>query len=88
MFEDFSLTSASPIIDSSIFDVSNIDLRIHDNINFIGENDIFLQTRDAIIDGRNFLFSANISDNREKNFLHYLPIPPFADISNGVKLPC
>ena len=89
MFEVFSLTSGSTIINSSIFGVSNTDLlpQIQDNIDYFSENDIFLRTHDAIIDGRNFLFSANISDNREKKFLHSLPIPPFADIINGVKLP-
>ena len=62
MVEFFSLTSASPIINSSNFDVSNIDLlpRIHDNIDFICENYIFLRTHDVIIDGPNRLFSVNI----------------------------
>ena len=61
---------------------------MHIHIEFIKAKIDCLLIHDVITDSCWFFFSASSSARRLKNLLPSLPIPPYANITIGVKLPC
>ena len=66
---------------------TDLEPRIHNSMDLNNENDIFVRINVVAIEFDILRFSAIISVNLEYTFLHSLPIPPFAENTNGVKVP-
>ena len=85
-----SIVFSSPPNDISMLPVLKTERlpRMHIPIDFINENTIFLRIHVIVILYLGFIFLQIVSSRRVYNFLHSRLIPPVADITRVVKLPC
>ena len=63
-------------------------LRMHIHIELIKAKINFLLIHDVIIDSYSFFFSTSSSARRQQNLLPPFLMPPYVDITIGVKQPC